>query len=163
MRIAYVEDNLANLALVERIANTGHHAVVSYAEGEVALAELAREQFDLILMDVELAGEISGLQVVQHLRRSGIKTPIIAVTAYAMIGDREKCLNAGCDGYLPKPLPIGELLALFTRYEQEVRSAAPPGADQTNETAPPQTPPVTPVDPAPSAESDKLLTVPHTP
>ena len=118
----------------------------------MALVELARERFDLILMDVELAGEISGLQVVQHLRLSGIKTPIIAVTAYAMIGDREKCLNAGCDGYLPKPLPIGELLALFAQYEQEARSAAPPGADQANETALPQTPPITPVDPASSAE-----------
>jgi len=150
MRIAYVEDNLANLALVERIANMGHHTVVSYTEGEVALEELVRERFDLILMDVELAGEISGLQVVRHLRRVGIKTPIIAVTAYAMIGDREKCLEAGCDGYLPKPLPIAELVAIFARYEQESRAAVPVSTNPTSE-------------PAPAVEADKPLILPHTP
>ena len=101
MRIAYVEDNPTNLALVERICGMNHHTVVSYSEGEVAIQQLVREKFDLILMDVELAGEIGGLQVVRHLRRVGLKTPIVAVTAYAMMGDRERCLEAGCDEYLP--------------------------------------------------------------
>src|SRR5512140_1868540 len=127
MRIAYVEDNPTNLALVERICGMNHHAVVSYAEGEVAIQQLVREKFDLILMDVELAGEIGGLQVVRHLRRVGLKTPIVAgityaVTAYAVMGDRERCLEAGCNDYLPKPLPINELLLLLAKYESVVNA-----------------------------------------
>src|SRR4051794_8662870 len=105
MRIAYVEDNPTNLALVERVASMNQHRIVSYSEGEVALQELGHEKFDLILMDVELAGELSGLQVVKRLREGGLTTPIIAVTAYAMMGDRDRCIEAGCNDYLPKPLP----------------------------------------------------------
>src|SRR5262245_46582850 len=117
MRIAYVEDNATNLALVERVASMGRHVVVPYSEGEVAAQELLREKFDLILMDVELAGEMGGLQVVRRLRESGLKTPIIAVTAYAMMGDREKCIEAGCNDYLPKPLPINELIMMLAKYD----------------------------------------------
>ena len=118
MRIAYVEDNSTNLALVERVASMNQHTVVSYMEGEVAKEALLHERFDLILMDVELAGEVSGLQVVRFLRANGIQTPIVAVTAYAMTGDRDKCMEAGCNDYLPKPMPIAELLALLNRYEK---------------------------------------------
>src|SRR5260221_7092623 len=125
MRIAYVEDNPTNLALVERVAGMNQHIIVSYNEGEIALQELVREKFDLILMDVELAGEVGGLQVVRQLRASGLKTPIVAVTAYAMMGDRDKCLEAGCDDYLPKPLPITELLALLARYDAALHEAKP--------------------------------------
>jgi CheY-like chemotaxis protein len=122
MRIAYVEDNPTNLALVERVAGMNRHAVVSYAEGEIAAEELLHEQFDLILMDVELAGEMGGLQVVRNLRQAGVTTPIIAVTAYAMLGDRERCLEAGCNGYLPKPLPIAELLVLLAKYDADTKA-----------------------------------------
>lgn len=131
MRIAYVEDNATNLALVQRIAQMNNHTVVSYAEGEIALQELMHEKFDLILMDVELAGEMSGLQVVRTLRARGLTTPIIAVTAYAMMGDREKCLEAGCSDYLPKPLPIPDFLALLSRYDallQEHGTTEPPAS-----------------------------------
>lgn len=117
MRIAYVEDNPTNLALVERIVKMANHSVVSYTEGEEALDALKRETFDLILMDVELAGVISGLEVVRQLRTHGLKTPIIAVTAYAMMGDRDKCLQAGCDDYLPKPLPITDFIQLLARFD----------------------------------------------
>jgi CheY-like chemotaxis protein len=97
MRIAYVEDNAINLALVQRIAMMSGHIITSFTEGEVALIELSRQTFDLILMDVELAGEMNGLQVVRALRARGLTTPIVAVTAYAMLGDREKTLEAGCN------------------------------------------------------------------
>ena len=122
MRIAYVEDNLTNLSLVQRIAGMNNHAVVSYSEGEVALKELAVQKFDLILMDIELAGEMNGLQVVQALRTRGLTTPIVAVTAYAMMGDREKCLDAGCNDYLPKPIPIAEFLMMLARYDAAVQT-----------------------------------------
>jgi CheY-like chemotaxis protein len=117
MRIAYVEDNPTNLALVERVASMNRHIIVPYSEGEVAAQELLREKFELILMDVELAGEMGGLQVVRRLRENGLKTPIVAVTAYAMAGDREKCIEAGCNDYLPKPLPINELILMMAKYD----------------------------------------------
>jgi CheY-like chemotaxis protein len=117
MRIAYVEDNPTNLALVERIARMTSHAIVSYKEGEEALIALKAEIYDLILMDVELAGAMNGLQVVRELRKHGLRTPIVAVTAYAMMGDRDKCLAAGCNEYLPKPLPINDFIGLLARYD----------------------------------------------
>jgi len=125
MRIAYVEDNPTNLALVERVASMNQHVIVSYNEGEIALQELQHEKFDLILMDVELAGELSGLQVVRQLRTKGIRTPMIAVTAYAMMGDRDKCLEAGCNDYLPKPLPIRELIDMLNRYDMMIKNGEP--------------------------------------
>lgn len=134
MRIAYVEDNTTNLMLVRRVASMNTHEVINYTEGEFAVQELAREKFDLILMDVELAGEMDGLDVVRVLRKGGLTTPIYAVTAYAMMGDRERCMDAGCNGYLPKPIPIVDLLALLSRYEgqlatvSEIVSEAPPQA-----------------------------------
>ncbi len=126
MRIAYVEDNVTNLALVQRIAQMNNHTVVSYLEGEIALRELSHQKFDLILMDVELAGEMNGLQVVRALRARGLTTPIVAVTAYAMMGDREKCLEAGCNDYLPKPLPIADFLMLLARYDALMQTHASP-------------------------------------
>src|SRR5579859_4020716 len=124
MRIAYVEDNPTNQALVERVAGMNHHVIVTYNEGEVAVKELLNEKFDLILMDVELAGELGGLAVVRELRSNGLTTPIVAVTAYAMMGDRDKCLEAGCDDYLPKPLPIVELVAMLAHYDEIARRVA---------------------------------------
>lgn len=124
MRIAYVEDNPTNLALVERVAGMNRHVIVSYTEGEIALQELKHEIFDLILMDVELAGDMGGLEVVRKLRAHGLQTPIVAVTAYAMMGDRDKCIDAGCTDYLSKPLPIPQLIALLNRYDEITKQAA---------------------------------------
>lgn len=124
MRIAYVEDNPTNFSLVERVARMAQHTVVSYTEGEIALAALKSEVFDLILMDVELAGEMNGLDLVRMLRKDGLQTPIVAVTAYAMLGDREKCIEAGCNEYLPKPLPIVDLVNTFAKYTELLKNAA---------------------------------------
>jgi len=133
MRIAYVEDNAINLALVQRIATMSGHIITSYTEGETALVALSQETFDLIMMDVELAGELNGLQVVRALRARGLTTPIVAVTAYAMMGDREKCLEAGCNDYLPKPLPIAEFLALLAHYDTQIQSKKQIGVSVTAE------------------------------
>ncbi len=152
MRIAYVEDNPTNLALVERVAGMNQHVIVSYTEGEIALQELKREIFDLILMDVELAGDMGGLDVVRKLRAHGLQTPIVAVTAYAMMGDRDKCMEAGCTDYLSKPMPIPQLIALLNRYDEITKQggvavpttapaiALPPEPVQSTPTAPVETP-----------------------
>ena len=66
----------------------------------------------------------------RQLRTLGFKTPIVAVTAYAMVGDRERCIEAGCDGYLSKPLPVGEVVELVQKYELIVKST--PVAEAAN-------------------------------
>lgn len=116
MRILYVEDNPANLFLVRRVAKMGGHEVINYIDGEDALANFGSDKPDLVLMDIQLAGELSGLDVIQRLRDRGHHTPIIAVTAYAMVGDRERFLAAGCDDYLAKPLPIPRLVEILEHY-----------------------------------------------
>lgn len=118
MRILYVEDNETNQALVGRVVRAKKHSIVYRDEGEGALELLAADsEIDLILLDIELAGVISGLDVVKTLRGRDDHRPIVAVTAYAMMGDRERILAAGCDQYLPKPLVITDLLALMEHYE----------------------------------------------
>lgn len=124
MRILYVEDNPANLSLVERVARIGKHDVVTYMNGTTALENFERDQPDIVLMDIQLPGSLTGLDVVRRLRADGHKLPIIAVTAYAMVGDRERCLAAGCDEYIAKPLPIADLVTLFERFSSRIPSPA---------------------------------------
>jgi two-component system cell cycle response regulator DivK len=122
MKIMYVEDNPANISLLQRIARMGGHEVINYTNGERALDNFAADHPDLVLMDLQLEGRMSGLDIVKELRVRGFKTPIVAVTAYAMVGDRERCLEAGCDSYLSKPLPVAELVELVQTYEQKQKA-----------------------------------------
>jgi CheY-like chemotaxis protein len=134
MRILYVEDNETNQALVERVVRARQHEIIVRDDGEGALEILAEDSsIDLVLLDIELAGSLSGIAVSKTLRERGDKRPVVAITAYAMMGDRERILAAGCDQYLPKPLAIADLLALFDQYanagadrQAEAPAAAPP-------------------------------------
>jgi CheY-like chemotaxis protein len=116
MRILYVEDNPANVSLVKRVARG--HELINYMDGEEVLANFDKDRPDLVLMDIQLAGRLTGLEVVEKLRERGHKTPIVAVTAYAMLGDRDRCLSSGCDDYMSKPLDIARLVQLFAHYSQ---------------------------------------------
>lgn len=167
MRIMYVEDNPANISLLQRIARMGGHEVINYTDGEVALTRFAADNPDLVLMDLQLEGRIGGLEVVRQLRAGGFKTPIVAVTAYAMVGDRERCIEAGCDGYLSKPLPVAEVVELVQKYEIIVKSkpAAEPVAAPPTETAAP-TPvvvAVAPVTEAPAPAAPEAVKATSTP
>ncbi len=128
MRILYVEDNEVNRALVERIMRARNCEVIFRDEGEGALEVLKDDPaIDLVLLDIELAGTISGLDVIRTLRARNDRRPVVAITAYAMMGDRERILEAGCDQYLPKPLVVTDLLAMIDHYEKELadRATAP--------------------------------------
>lgn len=116
MRVLYVEDNPANVFLVKRVAKMGSHEIINFVDGTEALARFKTINPDLVLMDIQIAGELNGLDVVKRLRSEGVTTPIIAVTAYAMVGDRERCLAAGCTDYMAKPLPIAQLVQIFQHY-----------------------------------------------
>lgn len=133
MRIMYVEDNMVNLALVERVARMGGHTIISYTNGADALEALKTDEANLILMDIELEGELDGTQVIAKLRERGDHRPIIAVTAYAMVGDMERIMSAGSNGYLPKPIPIAELLEVFAKYDPE--NEPPDSADASEESS----------------------------
>jgi two-component system, cell cycle response regulator DivK len=135
MRILYVEDNPANVFLVKRVAKMGNHEIINYIDGGEALRKFPELKPDLVLMDVQLSGELSGLDVVRRLRADGYTTPIIAVTAYAMVGDRERCIEAGCNDYLAKPLPIPRLVEIFEQYE--ATTTAPASTDDNRDVTPP--------------------------
>src|SRR6202044_1901795 len=92
------------------------HTVAVAANGRKALASLEKESYDLILMDVQMP-EMNGLEATQAIREkekvTGKRIPIVAMTAHAMKGDEERCLAAGMDAYLTKPIHTQELLAVL--------------------------------------------------
>lgn len=138
MKILYVEDNAVNLSLVQRIARMNNHQLVSHSTAEDALSSLKDDDsIDLILLDIQLAGEMDGIGFAKKMRADGRQEPIIAITAYAMMGDRERILEAGCNEYLPKPLPIAEFLTLLAKYDPSLRKEAAPTAEGTVVTKPP--------------------------
>ncbi len=140
MKILYVEDNAVNLSLIQRIAQMHKHELVSYEEAEVALQKLEEGlQVDIILLDIQLAGEMDGIDFAKAVRARGWQQPIIAITAYAMMGDKERILAAGCNDYLPKPLPIAEFLTLLARYDPNINSTPPTEEAATSSPIPPDT------------------------
>jgi CheY-like chemotaxis protein len=118
LRVLLVEDNTINQILAQRLVRKRGHAIVVASSGREALAALEIERFDLILMDVQMP-EMSGLEVTAEIRRkeqgTGEHIPIIATTASAMKEDRERCLEAGMDAYLSKPI---EREALFKTIDR---------------------------------------------
>jgi CheY-like chemotaxis protein len=114
LRVLVAEDNETNQKLVAALLEQRGHDVVTVSNGREALERATRDQFDIILMDVQMP-EMGGLEATEairaHERGSGRHTPIVALTAHAMSGDRERCLAAGMDGYVSKPLRPAELLS----------------------------------------------------
>ena len=116
LRILLAEDNAVNQKLASRLLEKHGHNVVTAANGRQALERLENESFDLVLMDVQMP-EIDGFEATAAIRKkeeaTGTHLPIMAMTAHAMQGDKERCLAAGMDGYLSKPLNVKELLAVL--------------------------------------------------
>jgi two-component system, sensor histidine kinase and response regulator len=113
LRVLLVEDNLVNQVVASRLLENEGHAVVIAGNGLVALDELGRSKFDVVLMDVQMP-EMDGLAATAAIRRreagTGQHTPIVALTANVLPADRELCLQAGMDGYVAKPVEIQVLL-----------------------------------------------------
>jgi CheY-like chemotaxis protein len=111
-RVLVAEDNVVNQRLVERLLQKQGHRVVVVGNGREAVNALERESFDLVLMDVQMP-ELDGFQATAVIRErekvSGRHLHIIAVTAHAMKGDGEKCVAAGMDGYITKPIQAESL------------------------------------------------------
>jgi signal transduction histidine kinase/CheY-like chemotaxis protein len=121
MRILLAEDNAVNQRLACRILTKKGHEVVTAGNGMEALRALEKQMFDLILMDVQMP-ELDGLEAAAAIRDKEKGTnahiPIVAMTAYAMKGDRERCLAAGMDGYIAKPIRADDLLKTVEKYRQ---------------------------------------------
>jgi two-component system, cell cycle response regulator DivK len=117
--ILLIEDNEQNRYLATFLLESQDCVVVAAEDGPSGIELAARQKFDLILLDIQLP-VMDGYQVAKALRDNPAtrNIPIIAVTSYAMMGDREKALSAGCDGYLEKPINpetfVSEIERFFT-------------------------------------------------
>ena len=125
LRVLVAEDNAVNQALIVRVlAKLGHASVVA-TNGKEALSLACSQRFDLVFMDVQMP-EMDGLAATEAIRQAekatGLHLPIIAMTAYAMKGDRERCLQAGMDGYLAKPVRFSDIEAVLAG----IAGVAPP-------------------------------------
>jgi CheY-like chemotaxis protein len=126
-RILIVEDNADNRTLITDILEALEYDVIEAINGEEGVAKAEAEVPDIILMDLSLphmdgwtaAGTIKNIEALAAI-------PIIALTAHAMIGDREKALAAGCDDYITKPIDLQELQAKLMQYLDEPRSSLTP-------------------------------------
>ncbi len=134
LRILLAEDNLVNQRLALKILEQQGHSVEVVGNGKEAVVAYRKGQFDLVLMDVAMP-EMSGLEATQVIREmeqeTRTKTPVIALTAHAMKGDRERCLAAGMDEYVTKPLRTKDLFDVMERLIPDLRqrgSPAPAGA-----------------------------------
>ncbi len=138
-KILIVEDNETNLYLIRFMLNKSGYEVIEAIEGQTGVELAAKEKPDLILMDIQLP-DIDGLEATKAIRNSEFglrnkieegpyseseirnlksqikKIPIIALTSYAMVGDREKALAAGCTGYIEKPINPETFIADIEKY-----------------------------------------------
>jgi len=137
LRILVAEDSLFNQKLAVGLLEKHGHRVDVAGDGKEVLSALERQSYDLVLMDVEMP-EMDGLDATRAIRRAeaeqggGRRIPILAMTAQAMKGDREKCLAAGMDGYIAKPIRLQELW----RSIDEVVGGDTDVADATADPAP---------------------------
>ena len=119
-KVLVVEDNDMNMQLVEYLLEEGGYEIVKATSGEEALAitrDADAKAPDLILMDIHLPG-MDGLSVVREIksdaRMGGV--PILALTAHAMRGDKDRFLEAGCDGYISKPIDVKTFISSIEQY-----------------------------------------------
>jgi signal transduction histidine kinase/DNA-binding response OmpR family regulator len=134
MRILLAEDNQVNQILATRLLAKHGHTVVIANDGAQALTALERESFDLVLMDVQMP-EMDGLETSAAIRAreqgTGYHIPIVAMTAHAMSGDRERCIASGMDDYVTKPIRLEEVSAAIYRVMKTTEfSSDCPGRSQ---------------------------------
>ncbi|HEV1286943.1 MAG TPA: ATP-binding protein [Bryobacteraceae bacterium] len=126
LRILVAEDNKVNQTVVSRILERAGHTVAIAANGQEAAEMRLSCAFDLILMDIQMP-VLDGFEATARIRAcdltSGVHTPVIALTANAMSGDRERCLSAGMDGYISKPVSRDSLLQAIAQFAPNSQSA----------------------------------------
>jgi CheY-like chemotaxis protein len=119
-RILVVEDNKDNMTLIVDVLTSFDHEVIQAFDGETGLSLARSEVPDLILMDLSLP-RMDGWTAARSIKEDAAlnQIPIIALTAHAMVGDKERALQAGCDDYLSKPIDLGEFARKLTHYLEQ--------------------------------------------
>ena len=128
LRIMIAEDNVINRAVAAGILEKQGHSLVHVENGREAVEATAREAFDLIFMDVQMP-EMDGFEATRRIREmeqsNGHRTPIVAMTAHAMTGDRERCLAIGMDDYIAKPIRKEDLLRIIENCSNAAATRVP--------------------------------------
>jgi len=116
-KILVIEDNETNMYLIGFILRKHKYEVIEAKTGEEGIELALKERPDLIIMDIQLPG-IDGLETTRRIRESEIDggIPIIALTSYAMTGDRERASKAGCNGYIEKPINPDTIMSEIKKY-----------------------------------------------
>lgn len=116
-RILVIEDNRDNMTLIVDVLSSLDHEVLQAFDGQEGLEIAQQKQPDLILMDLSLP-RMDGWSATRHIKADPVLKviPVIALTAHAMVGDRERALEAGCDDYLTKPINLSELLSKLNEF-----------------------------------------------
>ncbi len=124
MLILYVEDNYENKLFVRRVLESMGHEMLEAETGHESLSVVKARMPDLILMDINIPG-MDGLETAARFKSDpGLShIPIIALTANAMKGDRERCLAAGCNGYMQKPIGVSDLRREVQHYTANLETA----------------------------------------
>jgi CheY-like chemotaxis protein len=126
-RILLAEDNAVNQTLAVRLLEKRGYVVCVAGDGHAAVAALEKDTFDLVLMDIQMPG-MDGFEVTSAIRkkeeRTGRHIPIVAMTAHALIGDQERCVAGGMDGYVSKPIRTSELFSAIESLLANKGSAA---------------------------------------
>ena len=129
LQILLAEDNPVNQKLAIKMLEKRGHQIVLAGNGKEALTALAKRSFDLVLMDVQMP-VMDGLEATRQLREQEKKTgrhqAVVAMTALVMKGDKERCMEAGMDGYIAKPIRPQELDDVLDRFAQDVAKSAAP-------------------------------------
>lgn len=115
-----IEDNPDNMELISVILQANNIAVIQVFNGVDGVQAANNRLFDFILLDIQLP-DITGFEVIKLIRSAGVKQPVIAVTSYAMSGDRQILMNSGCDGYIEKPIDpsmiVSQILTIISKCD----------------------------------------------
>lgn len=116
-RVLYIEDNIDNMTLVRRVLEIEGYEVLSAETGREGLVKALESQPDLIITDINLP-DVDGYEIADKLKKNTVTAhiPVVAMTANVMEKDRENALQAGCDGYISKPIDIDELPSQVEKY-----------------------------------------------
>lgn len=121
LQILLAEDNIVNQRVVAELIRREGHDLVIVENGREAVAAVKEKAFDLVLMDIQMP-VMDGFEATEAIReaeKDAVRhTPIVAMTAHAMIGDQEKCIQARMDDYLSKPINFASLLAMLDKWTQ---------------------------------------------
>jgi CheY-like chemotaxis protein len=117
MHIIYIEDDPANIALVERVARMAHDTLTTFTTAEEALLHIQPGDADLILTDIDFGeGGMSGLELTHALRTRGVDAPIVAITAYDLQEYMRWAEEVGSDGFVVKPVNVPDLLHILDTF-----------------------------------------------